>query len=173
MTVPPPRLLCFVLLLLAAGALAGCARGDAQPPQASTPRVALALASATAERQDSGDLLVRCSATLRNDTGRELAVRTNFHSVFDGMTIVLLRPDSTELARQAYIYHQSPYARDQTIPLPPGPTTEELVFPLSELSEALDGVTARLEGGLPGTAFPDGLRSDPVPLGLPEPPRSP
>ena len=153
--------------LLAVPAWVGCPRGTPQPPEASRAvptGVSLALASATAERGDDGDVLVRCAAVLHNDTGRELTVRTNFYSVFDGLTLVLLRPDGAELARQAYNHHQSPYAEDRAIPLPPGTTTEELVFPLSGLPAGLDGVQVRLEGGLPGTEFPDGLRSDPVPL---------
>jgi hypothetical protein len=162
----PSRLVLALSLVWLTG---GCPRGGPpQPgpagPEAAVAGVRLVLASATAERWANGDVLVRCTATLQNDTGRELDVRTNFHSAFDGLTLVLLRPDGTELARQAYDFHQSPYAEDQAIPLPPGATTEELRFPLVGLPGELDGVVVRLEGGLPGTEFPDGLESDPVPL---------
>ncbi len=168
---PHPRTLPLgaVLALLVPAGSAGCPRGTPQPTEASpaaAPGVSLALASATAERGADGDLLVRCAAALHNDTGRELTVRTNFHSAFDGLTVVLLRPDGSELARQAYNYHQSPYAEDQAIPLPPGPTTEELGFPLTGLPDGLAGITVRLEGGLPGTPYAAGLRSDPAPLEL-------
>ncbi|MBN1769662.1 MAG: hypothetical protein JXB32_00255 [Deltaproteobacteria bacterium] len=173
MSYTPLRPLVPVLAFAVVPVLPACPRGNPQPPEASqaaAPGVSLVLASASAERWDGGDLLVRCAATLHNDTGRELTVRTNFHSAFDGLSIVLLRPDGSELARQAYNYHQSPYAEDQAIPLPPGPTTEELGFPLRDLPRDLEGVRARLEGGLPGTEFPDGLASDPVPLVQPPAP---
>jgi hypothetical protein len=146
-----------VLLLCAACGSASRA------PEAAPPPVAVALETATAERWADSEVLFRCSATLTNTTSAELQVQTNFASPFDGLTVVLTGADGAEVARQAYIHHQSPYAPDGVPhPLPTGSTTQELVFPIRDLPAELVEVDVRLEGGLPGTAYETGLVSNTV-----------
>jgi len=144
--------------------LAGVACGSpSRAPEAAPAPVALALESVSAERWAGGDVLFRCSATLTNTTSGDLSVRTNFFSPFDGLTIVLTGEDGAEITRQAYIYHQSPQTSEGVEhPLPIGSTTQELRFPILGLPADLRVVDVRLEGGLPGTPYETGLRSNTV-----------
>jgi hypothetical protein len=126
--------------------------------------VAIELASAGALRQSGGGLLVRCNATLINRTGDALQVRTSFNSPFDGIELVLADAAGAEILRWAYIRHQSPFSEGTDRPLPPGETTRTLNFPIDGFRGPFEGVRARLEGGLPGTPYDTGLRSESVPL---------
>jgi hypothetical protein len=89
-------------------------------------------------------------------------VTTNFSSPFDGLEIVVRSEEGRELARQAYIHHQSPSAEDQRIPVAPGPTTQTLRFPIAELNDVSGTVHVKLAGGLPGTGIRGGLLSNEV-----------
>jgi hypothetical protein len=149
-----------------AATLAACSASRSSEVS-TTPPVTLSLDAVSAEWLGDTDLLVTCSATLTNDSGATLGVRTNFASAFDGLSIVLTGEDGAELARQAYIYHQSPYAEDQTIDLPPGRKTKDLGFPLFNYQGPTGAVEVRLEGGLPGTAYETGLASGRLRLEVP------
>jgi hypothetical protein len=112
--------------------------------------VVLDLVKATAERLDSGGVLFYCTATLKNHSGVELRVRTNFFSVFDGMSLIVLGESGEKLLQQPYIYHQSPYSpHDRDLPLKTGETREELRFPVN-LPKDTGLVRVLLVGVLPG-----------------------
>jgi hypothetical protein len=125
------------------------------------------IAAASAERFDSGEVLFRISATLDNGTTQTLRITTNFLSAFDGMTLVVLRDDGSELARQSYTYHQSPYSPSNTVDVPPGRTAQDIVFPIRDLSTSAFVAQVRLEGGLPETAYASGLVSNTARLSVP------
>jgi hypothetical protein len=59
--------------------------------QADKPVVFLLLSKASAERRD-GDVLFRCDAALDSAAGKHLTVRSNFHSAFDGLELVVTPP---------------------------------------------------------------------------------
>ena len=144
--------------LLLAAALAGCGR-DAPPPPPGPP-IALAIERASAENTAHG-LHVSCDAVLQNDTGAPIEVRTNFASVFDGVSVVVSRESGEELSRRAYIHHQSPYSPgDRPIPLQIGSTRQSLLFPIDGLRVDSRSVRVKLVGGLPGTTFTGGLVSN-------------
>ena len=125
------------------------------------PAVVISLERASATRTDQG-VLFKCEASLVNRTGAPLHVNTNFSSPFDGLEIVVTSEDGKEIARQAYIHHQSPSADSQLVPLPPGATTQTLAFPIAELTSLSGPVNVKLAGGLPGTALRSGLLSNEV-----------
>lgn len=95
------------------------------------------------------DLLVRCRVRWVNRTRAPLEARTNFASVSDGLTVEIQDLRGRALASEAYVHHQSPYAEDRAIELPPGVTRHELVFPLRAALPAR--VRVRLVGGLIGS----------------------
>lgn len=135
---------------------------SAEPPKGPTgPAVVLSLERASATRGEHG-VHFECETSLLNRTGATLHVVTNFSSPFDGLEIVVAAEDGKELARQAYIYHQSPYAENQRVPLPPGVTTKTLSFPIADLTGITGTVYVKLAGGLPGTALRSGLHSNQV-----------
>ena len=125
------------------------------------PAVVVSLERASATRKDQG-ILFQCETSLLNRTGASLHVVTNFSSVFDGLEIVVTSEDGKELARQAFIHHQSPSAESQRVPLPPGATTQTLAFPIPELTNITGTVNVKLAGGLPGTSLRSGLLSNEV-----------
>jgi hypothetical protein len=106
---------------------------------------------------------VQVDATLQNHTGGPLEVETNFHSPFDGLSLVLLDGNGREVLRRASVAHQSPFSVDgRSVPLPPGATTQTLLFPDLDLPTPDGPLTGRLVGGLPGTAWTMGLASPPT-----------
>ena len=109
---------------------------------------------------DGGDLLFICGAVLHNRTGHSLTVLSNFFSAFDGLTIVVRSPDGQEVHRQPYIYHQSPYAQDQSFELPSGETRREIRFPIRRSTPLVGPHEVLLVGGLPGTPYDTGLISN-------------
>jgi hypothetical protein len=112
--------------------------------------VVLDLLKATAERLDSGAVLLCCTATLKNNSGVELQVRTNFFSVFDGMFLLVLGESGEKLLQQPYIYHQSPYSpHGRDLPLKTGETRGTLCFPV-DLPKETRSVRLLLVGFLPG-----------------------
>jgi hypothetical protein len=173
----------FALLL---AGLSGCARDPPPSPSASPaptasavpsepspnpnkntktaqtgPAVIVSLERASATRTNQG-VLFQCETSLLNRTGAPLHVVTNFSSAFDGLEIVVTSEDGKELARQAFIHHQSPFAESQRVPLPPGVTSQTLAFPIAELTNITGTVNVKLAGGLPGTSFRSGLLSNEV-----------
>lgn len=125
------------------------------------PAIVISLERASATREEHG-IHFRCEASIVNRTGAPLHVTTNFSSPFDGLEIVVTSEDGKELARQAYIHHQSPFAENQRVPLPAGVTTQTLVFPIAELTNVTGPVHVKLAGGLPGTSLRSGLLSNEV-----------
>jgi hypothetical protein len=128
----------------------GSGKDDARAEE-QKPAVVLDLVKATAERLDSGGVLFCCTATLKNNSGAELQVRTNFFSVFDGIILLVLGESGERLHQQPYIFHQSPYSpHDSDLPLKPGETRETLVFPVHGLPKDTRSVRLLLVGFLPG-----------------------
>ena len=138
-----------VAMLTIALVCSGSGKDDARAEEQKPP-VVLDLVKATAERMDRGRVLLVCTATLKNHSGVELRVRTNFGSVFDGINILVLRDSGEKLLQQSYVYHQSPYsfqARD--LPLKTGETRGTLSFPV-DLPKDTRSVRLLLVGILPG-----------------------
>jgi hypothetical protein len=135
------------------------------------PAVVLDLVKAIAERSDSGAVLLCCTATLKNHSGAELRVRTNFHSVFDGIEVVVLGESGEKLRQQPYIYHQSPYSfRGRDLPLKTGETRETLTFPV-DLPKDTRSVRLLLVGILPGCDRSGLLCSRSVTVAIPPEPK--
>jgi len=117
------------------------------------PTVSLVLSRAAAERREQ-DTLFRCEASLDNATGKDLSVRSNFFSVFDGLELVVTNKEGKTLAQQPYIFHQSPFAvRGRGFTLKKGTTAGTLVFPIRELPGAAKVVKVRMVGTLPGSGY--------------------
>lgn len=127
---------------------------------ASTGPVRLSLQSVSARRMSSGDVLFECEATLINTTGAPITTLTNFSSVFDGISIVIHNDRGDLIHEQSYLYHQSPYAEDQPVVLPAGPTPKRIVFPISDWDAGAGVLRVHLKGGLLGTIYKDGITSN-------------
>ena len=127
-------------------------------PLRRTPPVGVQLGSASVAWA-AGTLTVECRVTLVNRTGRDLIALTNFNSVFDGFTVILRGPDGGLVARQSYVAHQSPYARDRPLPVPPGETTGTLRFPIELKAKPGGPFEVQLSGGIRGTRWNQGLLS--------------
>jgi hypothetical protein len=122
--------------------------------------VSLLLDKVSAERHKQ-DIYFACEATLDNERGRELAVRSNFSSAFDGLEIVVTTPEGKVLAQQAYSFHQSPFtATGRIFPLKKGKTTKTLLFPIGGLSADVRALKVRLVGTLPGSGYERILSSE-------------
>jgi hypothetical protein len=102
----------FIRHLLAASGAALAAilvlANSASCADESKPGVSLILVRASAARQEH-DILFECEARFDNATGNELAVRSKFHSAFDGLELVVTDKDGKTLAQPPYIWHQSPF----------------------------------------------------------------
>lgn len=136
------------LLVMAASVASVC---HTSPTAAAEPAVSLLLIKTTAERLGT-DILFRCEVAIDNDTGRDLTVRSNFNSVFDGLELVVTTLEGKTLAQQGYTFHQSPFAPPgRVFALNQGKTADTLVFPLSALPEGMRAFKVRLVGTLPGS----------------------
>ncbi len=95
---------------------------------------------------------IRCDVRWENDTGAPLHGDTTCGgAAFDGLSVVLRDARGTEVGRQGYIEHQSPYAESIPFTLPEGATRRELRFPFFE--PLPDGpLEVQIEGGLIGNA---------------------
>jgi hypothetical protein len=127
--------------------------GNALLADEPNPTVSLVLGKASAERREQ-DTLFRCEASLDNATGRELSVRSNFYSAFDGLELVVTRMEGKTRVQQSYTFHQSPFTplgRDFT--LKKGFTTANLVFPIQNFPSDAKVVKVRLVGTLPGSGY--------------------
>jgi hypothetical protein len=136
----------------------------ASPAADPEPTVSLLLRKASAEQWDH-DIHFRCEVALDNSTGRELAVRSNFSSVFDGLEVVVTTPEGKVIAQQRYSSHQSPCTQDGRIfPLKQGKTAGTLVFPIRSLPGDRRALKVRLVGTLPGSSFERILSSETIEL---------
>src|SRR5262249_16848872 len=145
------------LLTAAAGVACACL---ASPAAATEPAVSLLLNKASAERLGKG-IFFRCEVTLDNDTGRGLAVRSNFTSAFDGLEIVVTTPGGKVLAQQGYTFHQSPFAPPgRVFPVQRGKTDGALGFPVDGLPGDVRAFKVRLVGTLPGSGYERILSSE-------------
>jgi hypothetical protein len=122
-------------------------------------KVALTLESASAARDEDGDVLFTCKATIENNTGAPLTVRSNFFSAFDGMTLVVQDVQGKELKKQAYTWHQSPTSVTTNHPLATGKTTASIIFPVQGLPKGLAKFKLRVVGALPGSGYEHKLSS--------------
>jgi hypothetical protein len=145
----------FLVALVAIAAGPSFARGT-------KPAVSLLLSKASAERREH-DTLFRCDLLLDNTTNKDLTVRSNFSSVFDGLELVVTTHEGKLLAQQGYTFHQSPFAppgRDFT--LKQGTTKGTLVFPIGELPREVKILKVRLVGVLPGSEYRRILSSETI-----------
>lgn len=124
------------------------------------PAVSLLLHKGAAERREQ-DILFRCEVALDNASGRELAVKSNFFSVFDGLEVVVTTSEGKVLAQQGYSFHQSPFAPPgRAFPLKQGKTEGVLVFPVQSLPKGVRAFKIRLVGTLPGSGYSRILSSE-------------
>ena len=146
-----------LLPVLTALASVVCLTSSAADPE---PTVSLLLLKGSAERWGQ-DIHFRCEVVLDNDTGRDLAVRSNFTSVFDALQIVITTPVGKVVAQQGYSFHQSPFAPPgRDFPLKKGKTEGTLLFPVGGLSADVRALKIRLVGTLPGSGYERILSSE-------------
>ena len=125
------------------------------------PVVSLLLPKASAERQDKR-VLFRCDAVLENSGPNEIATRTNFNSLFDGLELVVTTSDGKILVQQAYIFSRSP---NKTPPgdimmLPRGGTETTLAIPIYDLPTEVATFKVRLVGKLMNSDYKRILSSE-------------
>jgi hypothetical protein len=150
----PPLALSLVVLLAAAGRPA--------PADESRPGISLILTGASAHRGEQ-DTLFRCQVILDNATGKELAVRSNFSSVFDGLELMITTREGKTLIQQPYTFHQSPFAPPgREFTLKRGRTEATLVFPVHAFPRDAKAVKVRLVGSLPGSTYERLLATDTI-----------
>ena len=147
-----------ILVLLTAISLEGIfALASAAEPE---PAVSLLLRKGSAERWEQA-ILFRCEVALDNALDRDLTVRSNFSSAFDGLQIVVTTPEGKVLVQRGYTFHQSPFAPPaRGFPLKKGETVAMLVFPIGDLPKEIGSFKVRLVGTLPGSGYDRILSSD-------------
>jgi hypothetical protein len=131
------------------------------------PAVSLILSKASAERGEHYTLF-RCEAVLDNATGKDLSVRSNFSSVFDGLELVVTTREGKTLAQEPYIFHQSPFSMGRDFPLKQGATKQTLGFPITDLPADVKSLKVRLVGTLPGSAYSRILSSETLEVSVKE-----
>jgi hypothetical protein len=132
------------------------------PADDDKPAVSLILSKATAKRGEL-DTVFRCEAVLDNALGKDLTVRTNFSSVFDGLELVVTNKDGKILAQQPYIWHQAPFSPPgRKFMLKRGTTAATLVFPLRDFPKDAKVVKVRLVGTLPESKYPRILSTETI-----------
>jgi hypothetical protein len=137
----------------------GCVLGPSAAAD-SEPAVSLLLRKASAERWEK-HILFQAEVALDNATGRDLAVRSNFFSAFDGLQLVVTTAEGKVLAQQGYTFHQSPFtASGRDFPLKQGTTARTLVFPIGRLPKNAGSLKVRLVGTLPGSGYERILSSE-------------
>jgi hypothetical protein len=149
----------MVLALVACDARSPAAPGQSTTPGATTAApareengVTVSLESVTVTRREH-DTLFTCEVALTNGTGGPLRVLSNFGSAFDGLVLVVTA-SGREIVRQAYVYHQSPFAEDRSFELAPGRDAKTLVFPVqTELPPGGAQLSVQIVGELRGTPF--------------------
>ena len=132
------------------------------------PGVSLILVRASAARQEH-DILFECEARFDNATGNELAVRSKFHSAFDGLELVVTDKNGKTLAQPPYTWHQSPFTvNGRDFILKEGSTSAKMVFPVPDLPRDVKMVKVRLVGTLPGSAYQRILSSETIEVNVKE-----
>jgi hypothetical protein len=135
------------------------------------PVVSLFLNKVSAE-SSAGDILFRCEVDIDNATGRELTVKSNYFSAFDGLEIVVTTPEGKVLAQQNYAAHQSPFdSEPREFPLKQGKNTKTLKFPIVELPNDAHTFKVRLVGTLPKSGYDRILSSETLVVKLEKNPR--
>src|SRR5262245_13867021 len=120
------------VLPLTALSLAAILVSAGSPSRADEPKpaVSLLLPKASAE-QNELDTLFRCEVVLDNATGKDLTVRSQFSSAFDGLELVVTTAEGKMLAQQPYTFHQAPFAPpERDFILKQGKTAATLKFPI-------------------------------------------
>ena len=122
----------------------------------------LTLTKAAARRLDNGDVIVVCDAVIDNRTTKVVNVRSTFGSAFDGLMLVVRDEKGKLLTRQAYIWHQSPFAPPgRDFPLKVGENAKQIGFPFA-LPADVKTIRVSLVGTLPGSGYDEILVSDVV-----------
>ena len=117
------------------------------------PGVSLML-SKVAARRDSKGTDFHCQVTIDNHTGKEIAVTSNFFSVFDGLELVVTNIDGKVLKQQPYTFHQSPFTPNgREFILKRGKTKKSIVFPVTSFGMVGQSLKVRLVGTLPGSSY--------------------
>ena len=114
----------------------------------SKPTVSLILSKAACKRLTNYMLFI-CEARLDNASGKDLTVRSNFYSAFDGLELVVTDKHGKILAQQSYLMHQSPYSFEpREFKVKQGITSDELRFPIPNLQKQAREFRVRLVGTL-------------------------
>src|SRR4051812_12434859 len=90
----------------------------------------LTLTKAAAQRFDGDNLVVICDVVLDNRAGKDVKVRSNFGSAFDGLVVVVRDEKGKLLVTQPYSLHRAPYRDVIDCPLKPGENKHEVRFPI-------------------------------------------
>ncbi len=130
-------------------------------PQRKQPPVAIELGPSSVS-WSGGQLNVRCQLTLVNRTGRRLRALSNFHTIYEGLSVVVRGPHGGLVVRQSVVSHMSPYAMDRPIFVEPGETQGRLHFPIPLKSKPVGPLEVQLVGGIRGTRWSRSLRSNVV-----------
>jgi hypothetical protein len=148
------RVFILATLLVLSDSVFTCGAGQANKQPAKGSAVALSIVEATAQLGD-GYILFSFDVTLNNTVGKELTVRSNFHSIFDGMSIVVMNQDGKVLRKQSTLYYQSPLADtpEREFPVKEGITKDTLSFRIRDLPRDTVVFKIRLEGTLPGSGY--------------------
>ena len=127
-------------------------RADEPKPPVKQP-VELDLLSTSARNTSSGTL-IECRVKLTNNTGKPMFVTSSFHTIFDGLNVIIHDSKGNRLHSQAYIDHQSPYSvKPQKFPVAVGSTAADIVFPVKRLGTPGAGLAIRIGGTVPGSRF--------------------
>ena len=126
------------------------------------PGVSLML-SKVAARRDSEGTGFHCQVAIDNHTGNEIAVTSNFFTVFDGLELVVTDIDGKVLKQQPYTFHQSPFTPDgREFILNRGKTKRSIVFPVTSFGMVGQSLRVRLVGTLPGSSYKRILSTDTI-----------
>ena len=116
--------------------------------------------------RETFNLSIRCDVRLINKSSDKLVVKSNFYSAFDGLWLVVTDDQGIELHREYYLAHQSPYSIEpRKFEVPVGTLSKTLSFPIRAPDWIDKKIRVHLEGGLPGTQYETGLRSNTLSLG--------
>lgn len=109
---------------------------------------------------EGGDTHFAFDITLNNSSGRDLKVRTNFHSALDALDMVVTDTDGKLLVRRGYTYHQSPASQNGSEKvLPNGISKAQMLFPISDFGTAGQQVHVQLIGLIDAKGFSQSISS--------------
>lgn len=158
----------IMLFVVAAISSTVCLQVSAAAPD---PSVSVLLREVAAERSEHV-IHFQCEVKLENGTGRDLNVRSNFHSAFDGFEIVVTDLEGRVLVQREYTFHQSPFTPlSREFALKQGLTAATLIFPIENLPENDQSFKVRLVGTLPGSGYERILSSETLNVEVKQPPR--